>query len=242
MSDFYDRLDREEKDLPPPPAGRRRLGLRRPGGTAQALPAAVRTCIWCRRMGRWNDRTGVPGPLLRPRGGLPGVSGPLSARAVRVPRVDRLAAAISPGTAGPATGRPRSRSPSTSRSVFATDASADQVKNAEPHPRVEYAVAPAEQCPLPDHCRRSRHGGAGTALVRLRPVLCRGAARLPARRVTRGLDLRLPLGERRRSMRCSIASRPSSSARTGRRTGCGSTRATGRSRSRSPSCRHRGSR
>ncbi len=34
--------------------------------------------------------------------------------------------------------------------VFATDASADQVKNAEPHPRVEYAVAPAEKCPLPD--------------------------------------------------------------------------------------------
>src|SRR5215831_1555408 len=35
--------------------------------------------------------------------------------------------------------------------VFATDASAEQVKNAEPHPRVEYAVAPAEKCPLPDH-------------------------------------------------------------------------------------------
>ena len=36
--------------------------------------------------------------------------------------------------------------------VFATDASADQVKNAERHPRVEYAVARAEECPLPDHC------------------------------------------------------------------------------------------
>jgi SAM-dependent methyltransferase len=35
--------------------------------------------------------------------------------------------------------------------VFATDASAEQVKNAEPHPRVEYAVAPAERCPLADH-------------------------------------------------------------------------------------------
>lgn len=35
--------------------------------------------------------------------------------------------------------------------VFATDASAEQVKNAEPHPRVEYAVAPAEACPLADH-------------------------------------------------------------------------------------------
>jgi SAM-dependent methyltransferase len=34
--------------------------------------------------------------------------------------------------------------------VFATDASADQVKNAESHPRVEYAVARAEACPLPD--------------------------------------------------------------------------------------------
>ena len=34
--------------------------------------------------------------------------------------------------------------------VFATDASAEQVKNADPHPRVEYAVAPAEKCPLPD--------------------------------------------------------------------------------------------
>jgi SAM-dependent methyltransferase len=36
--------------------------------------------------------------------------------------------------------------------VFATDASAEQVKNAEPHPRVEYAVAPAEACPLPNAC------------------------------------------------------------------------------------------
>ena len=36
--------------------------------------------------------------------------------------------------------------------VFATDASADQVKNAEPHPRVEYAVARAEECPLSDQC------------------------------------------------------------------------------------------
>jgi SAM-dependent methyltransferase len=34
--------------------------------------------------------------------------------------------------------------------VFATDASAEQVRQAEPHPRVEYAVAPAERCPLPD--------------------------------------------------------------------------------------------
>lgn len=34
--------------------------------------------------------------------------------------------------------------------VFATDASAEQLRNAEPHPRVEYAVAPAEACPLPD--------------------------------------------------------------------------------------------
>ncbi len=34
--------------------------------------------------------------------------------------------------------------------VYATDASAEQVKNAEPHPRVEYAVAQAEKCPLPD--------------------------------------------------------------------------------------------
>lgn len=34
--------------------------------------------------------------------------------------------------------------------VFATDASAEQVKNAETHPKVEYAVAPAEACPLPD--------------------------------------------------------------------------------------------
>jgi SAM-dependent methyltransferase len=34
--------------------------------------------------------------------------------------------------------------------VLATDASADQVKNAEPHPGIEYAVACAEECPLPD--------------------------------------------------------------------------------------------
>jgi SAM-dependent methyltransferase len=34
--------------------------------------------------------------------------------------------------------------------VLATDASAEQVRNAETHPRVEYAVARAESCPLPD--------------------------------------------------------------------------------------------
>jgi SAM-dependent methyltransferase len=34
--------------------------------------------------------------------------------------------------------------------VFATDASSEQIRQAEPHPRVEYAVACAERCPLPD--------------------------------------------------------------------------------------------
>jgi SAM-dependent methyltransferase len=34
--------------------------------------------------------------------------------------------------------------------VFATDASAKQIEHAQPHPRVEYAVALAEACPLPD--------------------------------------------------------------------------------------------
>ena len=34
--------------------------------------------------------------------------------------------------------------------VFATDASAKQVENADPHTKVEYAVAPAEACPLSD--------------------------------------------------------------------------------------------
>lgn len=34
--------------------------------------------------------------------------------------------------------------------VIATDASAEQVRNAESHPRVEYAVAPAERSPLAD--------------------------------------------------------------------------------------------
>src|SRR5438045_3485499 len=34
--------------------------------------------------------------------------------------------------------------------VFATDASAEQIANAEPHPKVEYIVAPAEKCPLAD--------------------------------------------------------------------------------------------
>ena len=35
--------------------------------------------------------------------------------------------------------------------VLATDASPEQLASAELHPRVEYAVAPAEKCPLPDH-------------------------------------------------------------------------------------------
>ncbi len=34
--------------------------------------------------------------------------------------------------------------------VFATDPSANQVAHARPHPQVEYRVAPAEACPLPD--------------------------------------------------------------------------------------------
>ena len=34
--------------------------------------------------------------------------------------------------------------------VIATDASAEQIANAEPHPRVEYRVAPAERSPLAD--------------------------------------------------------------------------------------------
>jgi SAM-dependent methyltransferase len=34
--------------------------------------------------------------------------------------------------------------------VLATDASGEQVKQAEPHPLVEYVVAPAEHCPLAD--------------------------------------------------------------------------------------------
>jgi len=34
--------------------------------------------------------------------------------------------------------------------VVATDGSAKQIAEARPHPRVEYAVTPAEECPLPD--------------------------------------------------------------------------------------------
>lgn len=36
--------------------------------------------------------------------------------------------------------------------VLATDASAAQIANAEPHPRVEYRVARAESCPVGDGC------------------------------------------------------------------------------------------
>ncbi len=35
--------------------------------------------------------------------------------------------------------------------VHATDASQQQIEKATPHPKVAYAVAPAEQCPLPNH-------------------------------------------------------------------------------------------
>lgn len=34
--------------------------------------------------------------------------------------------------------------------VFASDPSATQIASATPHPNIHYAVAPAEQCPLPD--------------------------------------------------------------------------------------------
>lgn len=34
--------------------------------------------------------------------------------------------------------------------VFATDASAEQIAQADSHPHVTYAIAPAERCPLPD--------------------------------------------------------------------------------------------
>ena len=36
--------------------------------------------------------------------------------------------------------------------VIATDSSAKQLAHASPHPRVEYRVAPAEDCGLPDRC------------------------------------------------------------------------------------------
>ncbi|GGY85265.1 hypothetical protein GCM10011613_32980 [Cellvibrio zantedeschiae] len=35
--------------------------------------------------------------------------------------------------------------------VIATDASAQQIENAAPHPKLVYKVAPAEKAPLPDH-------------------------------------------------------------------------------------------
>jgi ubiquinone/menaquinone biosynthesis C-methylase UbiE len=35
--------------------------------------------------------------------------------------------------------------------VLATDASASQIAQAQPHPRIEYRVAPAEDCGLPEH-------------------------------------------------------------------------------------------
>lgn len=35
--------------------------------------------------------------------------------------------------------------------VLGTDANDEQIRNAGPHSRVEYAVAPAERCPLTDH-------------------------------------------------------------------------------------------
>jgi SAM-dependent methyltransferase len=34
--------------------------------------------------------------------------------------------------------------------ILATDASAEQIRQAERHPRVKFVVAPAERCPLPD--------------------------------------------------------------------------------------------
>lgn len=37
------------------------------------------------------------------------------------------------------------------RQVVATDASAEQIRHAAPHPRIDYRVAPAEACGLADH-------------------------------------------------------------------------------------------
>ena len=44
MSDFYDRLDREEKDAPPPPPEGDRLGLRGRGRDARSGSRACATC------------------------------------------------------------------------------------------------------------------------------------------------------------------------------------------------------
>ena len=38
------------------------------------------------------------------------------------------------------------------RRVIATDASAEQIRHAQPHPAIEYRVVPAEASGLPDHC------------------------------------------------------------------------------------------
>jgi len=50
--------------------------------------------------------------------------------------------------------------------VVATDASEKQIANAEPHERVEYRVAPAEQQSNRITERRPDHGRASVALVR----------------------------------------------------------------------------
>ena len=36
--------------------------------------------------------------------------------------------------------------------IFATDASTKQIQEAEPHPKIEYGIAPAERCPLSNAC------------------------------------------------------------------------------------------
>ena len=152
MSDFFDRLDREEKDAPPPPPEGDDWDFDDAEECASSYPRLCHLYLVPQR----TDEVGmtahrVQGPLLRPRGRLPRVPAGVPARTLRVPRV---------GSAGPRPRlglRHRQRAGrgrlwrSTSRRCSPPTPAPSRSKNAEPHPQVEYAVAPAEQCPLADH-------------------------------------------------------------------------------------------
>lgn len=80
-----------------------------------------------------------------------------SARPVYPPALAAALAALSPGRAlaldcGCGSGQLSTLLAAHFDRVVATDASAAQIRNAVPHPRVEYRAAPAEASGLPDHC------------------------------------------------------------------------------------------
>ena len=150
MSDFFDRLDREEKDSPPPPPEGEDWDFDDPEEQRKHYPRLSHLYLVCaRRRGRMTApgfKDHFSGHALDYRAFRPAYPPELFAFLAHSAPARDLAWDCGTGNGQAAIGLAEHFA-----SVFATDASAEQIKNAARHPKIEYAVAPAEQCPLADH-------------------------------------------------------------------------------------------